>query len=172
LRSVPWGARFGLAVAGLASGFVSRHRHNRCHGHASCDNSDCSGAAVAGAVLSTRGDDRADVRCSRGHEHDRAAGNYQSAALRRAGCRGLMAAIFTIKALRGTERVDSQPGHAFSFSSAIILAASLSGILVVSAALRENFGEIGVIVGAALAGFADTAFGRRLDRFGWSRPGR
>jgi uncharacterized membrane protein (DUF4010 family) len=32
----------------------------------------------------------------------------------------------------------------------------LSGILVISAALRENFGETGVIVGAALAGFADT----------------
>jgi uncharacterized membrane protein (DUF4010 family) len=75
-------------------------------------------------------------------------------------CAGLAAAaygaFFTIKALGETEQVDSQHGHAFSFSSAIILAAILSGILVVSAALRENFGEIGAIVAAALAGFADT----------------
>ena len=75
-------------------------------------------------------------------------------------CAGLAAAsygtIFTIKALRGTKGVDSQAGRAFSFSSAIILGLTLSGILVVSAALRENFGETGVIVGAALAGFADT----------------
>ena len=33
---------------------------------------------------------------------------------------------------------------------------TLSGILVASAALREWFGETGIIVAAALAGFADT----------------
>ena len=75
-------------------------------------------------------------------------------------CAGLAAAAYgavsTIKAMRGTKGVDAQAGHAFSFSSAIILAVTLSGILVASAALRENFGEVGVIVGAALAGFADT----------------
>ena len=84
-------------------------------------------------------------------------------------CAGLAAAsygaFFTIKALRGTKGLDSQAGHAFSFSSAIILAATLSGILVVSAALRENFGEIGMHCRRRIGRLCGYAFGSRLDRF-------
>jgi uncharacterized membrane protein (DUF4010 family) len=149
------GARFGLAVAGLASGFVSSIATIGAMGTRAATTPTVLGAAVAGAVLSTVA--TIAQMCA-------VLAATSMTVLRELSipllCAGLAAAaygaIFTIKALRGTERVDSQPGHAFSFSSAIILAASLSGILVVSAALRENFGEIGVIVGAALAGFADT----------------
>ena len=49
-----------------------------------------------------------------------------------------------------------QRGRAFSLSTAFVFALTLSVILVVSAALRDAFGENGVIVAAALAGFADT----------------
>jgi uncharacterized membrane protein (DUF4010 family) len=38
----------------------------------------------------------------------------------------------------------------------LVFALTLSGILVASAALREWFGETGVIVAAATAGFVDT----------------
>ena len=149
------GDRFGLALAGLASGFISSIATIGAMGTRSKITPAVLGATVAGAVLSTV----ATIlqMCA-------VLAATSIAVLRELSiplfCAGLAAAsygaIFTIKALRGTKGVDSQAGRAFSFSSAIILGMTLSGILVVSAALRENFGEIGVIVGAALAGFADT----------------
>ena len=149
------GNRFGLAIAGLASGFISSVATIGAMGTRAKTTPAVLGAAVAGAVLSTVATvvQMAAVLAA-----------TSMAVLRELSiplfCAGLVAAsygvFFTIKALRETEQVDSQAGHAFSFSSAIILALTLSGILVVSAALQENFGEIGVIVGATLAGFADT----------------
>ena len=41
-------------------------------------------------------------------------------------------------------------------STALVFALTLSSILVASAALREWFGETGIILAAALAGFVDT----------------
>ena len=149
------GDRFGLALAGLASGFISSIATIGAMGTRSKITPAVLGAAVAGAVLSTV----ATIlqMCA-------VLAATSMAVLRELSiplfCAGLAAAsygaIFTIKALRGTKGVNSQAGRAFSFSAAIILGLTLSGILVVSAALRENFGEIGAIVGAALAGFADT----------------
>ncbi|OIQ70930.1 hypothetical protein GALL_474540 [mine drainage metagenome] len=146
------GDRFGLAIAGLASGFVSSIG---AMGARAATTPAILGAAVAGAVLSTVA--TIVQMCA-------VLGITSMTVLRELSiplfCAGVAAAsygaFFTIKALRGTKGADSQHGHAFSFSSAIILAATLSAILVVSAALRENFGEVGVIVGAALAGFGDT----------------
>jgi uncharacterized membrane protein (DUF4010 family) len=149
------GDQFGLAIAGFASGFVSSIATIGAMGTRAATTPAVLGAAVAGAVLSTVA--TIVQMCA-------VLAATSMSVLRELSfplfCAGLAAAsygaIFTIKALRGTKGVYSQAGHAFSFSSAIVLAATLSGILVVSAALRENFGEIGVIVGAALAGFADT----------------
>jgi uncharacterized membrane protein (DUF4010 family) len=149
------GDRYGLAIAGLASGFISSVATIGAMGTRGRTSPAVLGAAVAGAVLST------------------VATIVQTCAVLAATsmsvlrelsiplcCAGMAAAsygaFFTIKALRETKGGAAQAGHAFSFSSATILALTLSAILVVSAALRENFGEIGVIVGAALAGFADT----------------
>lgn len=149
------GDRFGLAIAGFASGFVSSIATIGVMGTRAATTPAVLGAAVAGAVLSTVA--TIVQMCA-------VLAATSISVLRELSiplfCAGLAAAsygaLFTIKALRGTKGGNSQAGHAFSFSSAIILAATLSGILVVSAALRENFGEVGVIVGAALAGFADT----------------
>ena len=149
------GARFGLAVAGLASGFVSSVATISAMGTRSKTTPAVLGAAVAGAALSTVA--TIVQMCA-------VLAATSMTVLRELSiplfCAGLAAAsygaFFTIKGLRGTKGGDSQAGRAFSFSTAIILALTLSGILVVSATLRENFGEIGVLVGAALAGFADT----------------
>jgi uncharacterized membrane protein (DUF4010 family) len=149
------GNRFGLAIAGLASGFISSVATIGAMGTRGKTTPAVLGAAVAGAVLSTVA--TIVQMCAVLAATSMAVLRELSMPLLFAGlaaaCYG---AFFTIKALRGTEQVDSQAGHAFNFSSAIILALTLSGILVASAALWENFGEIGVIVGAALAGFADT----------------
>lgn len=149
------GDRFGLAIAGLASGFISSVATIGAMGTRARTNPAVLGAAVAGAVLSTVA--TIAQMCAVLAATSMTVLRELSIPLT---CAGLAAAsygaFFTIKAMRGTRGLDSQAGHAFSFSSAIILAATLSGILVVSAALRENFGEIGIIVGAGLAGFADT----------------
>jgi uncharacterized membrane protein (DUF4010 family) len=149
------GNRFGLAIAGLASGFISSVATIGAMGTRGKTTPAVLGAAVAGAVLSTVA--TIVQMCAVLAATSMAVLRELSSPLLFAGLAAASyGAFFTIKALRGTEQVDSQAGHAFNFSSAIILALTLSGILVASAALRENFGEIGVIVGAALAGFADT----------------
>ena len=75
-------------------------------------------------------------------------------------CAGMAAiaygAGFTVRALRERDAAESQPGHAFSFPVALAFALTLSAVLIASAALREWFGETGVIVAAAAAGFVDT----------------
>jgi len=68
----------------------------------------------------------------------------------------LYGTVFTIGALQQKTENEAQRGRAFSLSTAVIFALTLSGILVASAALREWFGERGIIVAAALAGFVDT----------------
>jgi uncharacterized membrane protein (DUF4010 family) len=65
-------------------------------------------------------------------------------------------AIFTVKGMRETGAAEVQLGRAFSLPAALLLALTLSGVLVLSAGLREAFGEIGLVVGAAVAGLADT----------------
>jgi uncharacterized membrane protein (DUF4010 family) len=64
--------------------------------------------------------------------------------------------VFTVLALRQKSANEAQSGRAFSLSTALVFALTLSCILVASAALREWFGETGVIVAAALAGSVDT----------------
>ena len=56
---------------------------------------------------------------------------------------------------RGTSLNPSRDS-AFSLPVALVFALTLSAILLASAALREWFGETGVIVAAAAAGFVDT----------------
>lgn len=150
------GARAGLAIAGLASGFISSIATISSMGARAVASPKLLAAAVAGAVLAT------------------VSTVIQMAAVLAATsmpvlitlsipmiCAGIAViaygAVFTTRALR-EERAEEelQRGRAFSLPKALALAAMLSMILLISAALREAFGESGLIVGAAIAGFADT----------------
>jgi uncharacterized membrane protein (DUF4010 family) len=64
--------------------------------------------------------------------------------------------VFTVRAIQQKTECEAQSGRAFSLVTALIFALTLSGILVAAAALREWFGETGIILAAALAGFVDT----------------
>lgn len=150
-----FGARWGLPLAGLASGFISSTATiGAMAGRAAATPATLS-AAVAGAVLST------------------VATIVQMAAviavvslptLRAMAapllCAGLVAAVygaaFTLLALRRPAQDDPDPGQAFSLSTALTFAATLATILVASSALSARFGEVGAIAGAALAGLVDT----------------
>ena len=63
---------------------------------------------------------------------------------------------FTIRTLREKDMPDAQPGQAFSLPVALLFALTLAAMLIASAALRDWFGETGVIVAAAASGFVDT----------------
>lgn len=149
------GARFGLPIAGLASGFISSSATIGAMAARAASAPTALAAAVAGAVLST------------------VATIVQMAALIAAVslptlramappllCAGLAAcaygAVFTILALRKRGKEGPASGKAFSLATALVFALILSVILVVSAALRERFGQAGAAAGAALAGLVDT----------------
>jgi len=149
------GARFGLPIAGLASGFISSTATIGAMGVRAAKSADNLAAAVAGAVLSTIATivQMALVLATTSME-------TLLTLLVPLICAGLAAVVygtvFTIRALQQKTEGESQSGRAFSLSTALGFALTLSCILVASAALREWFGETGIIVAAALAGFVDT----------------
>ena len=149
------GARFGLPIAGLASGFISSTATIGAMGARVAKSTDILAAAVAGAVLST---------IATIVQMALVLATISMTTLQALSvpliCAGLAAivygTVFTIRALQQKTEGEAQSGRAFSLSTALGFALTLSCILVASAALREWFGETGIIVAAALAGFVDT----------------
>lgn len=149
------GVRFGLPVAGLASGFISSTATIGAMGARVAKTPDILMAAVAGAVLSTI----ATIVQMALVLAVTSVPTLQSLSVPLI-CAGLAAivygAFFTVRALRQKTESVAQGGRAFSLSAALVFALTLAGILVACAVLREWFGETGIIVAAALAGFVDT----------------
>ena len=149
------GARFGLPIAGLASGFISSTATIGAMGARVRKSPGVISAAVAGAALST---------VATVIQMCLVLAATSPATLRALSgpliCAGIAAAAygagFTIRALREQDAAEPQAGHAFSFPVALVFALTLAAVLIASAALREWFGETGVIVAAAAAGFVDT----------------
>jgi uncharacterized membrane protein (DUF4010 family) len=148
------GARFGLPVAGLASGFVSSTATiGSMAGRAAKDPASMR-AAVAGAVFSTvatfvqLGLLLATV--------SRATFVLMVPAL---GAGALIATlyglVFALRAVTPEGLADREPGRAFSVGTALGLAAMMAVMLMIAAALRNWLGEAGVAVGAVVAGFVD-----------------
>jgi uncharacterized membrane protein (DUF4010 family) len=148
------GARFGLPVAGLASGFVSSTATiGSMAGRAAKDPASMR-AAVAGAVFSTvatfvqLGLLLATV--------SRATFVLMVPAL---GAGALIATlyglVFALRAVTPEGLADREPGRAFSVGTALGLAAMMAVMLMIAAALRNWLGEAGVAVGAVVAGFID-----------------
>lgn len=148
------GVRFGLAVAGFASGFVSSLATiGAMAGRANRDPAALA-AAVAGAALSTVATflQLAALLFVVSPETLSALAGPLAAGGVTAAAYGL---AFTLRALRSSEPAASAPGRAFSVRTALVLAASMAFMLVAVAALKNWYGEAGVIVGMALAGMVD-----------------
>jgi uncharacterized membrane protein (DUF4010 family) len=149
------GARFGLPITGLASGFISSTATIGAMGARAAKTPEVLAAAVAGAVLSTIATivQMAIVLAATSMVTLRAV----AAPLLCAGLAAVLyGSVFTILAFR--QQVDSAPqqGRAFSISTAIVFATILSCILVASAALQDLLGENGILLAVAVAGFVDT----------------
>ena len=148
------GPRFGLPLAGLASGFVSSIATIGSMGARAVKEPALSRPAVAGAVLSTIATviELAIVLAATSRAALQALAIPLTASAVVAVVYGL---LFTFRTLR-TEVLDqTQRGRPFSLRTALGFALAIAAMLLVSAALNSWYGERGVIAAAALAGFAD-----------------
>ncbi|TAJ70392.1 MAG: DUF4010 domain-containing protein [Phenylobacterium sp.] len=148
------GARFGLAVAGLASGFVSSTATIGTMGARTKATPAVMSAAVAGAVLSSV----ATIVQMSLVIGATSLPTLQAMTLPLA-CAGAAAAAygiaFTVIGFRHTSPEEADPGKAVSLVAALTFGAILAAVMLASAALRAWFGEAGSIAAAALAGLAD-----------------
>jgi len=148
------GSRFGLPLAGLASGFISSSATIGAMGARAAKEPELMKPAVAGAILSS------------------VATIVQLAVLvavtslptleafvmplvLSGAAAVLYGGIFTLWALKQRGESQETPGSAFSLKTALTFAVILAAVLVLAAALQDWFGETGVILAAGAGGFAD-----------------
>ncbi|WP_431303071.1 MgtC/SapB family protein [Sediminicoccus sp. BL-A-41-H5] len=149
------GARYGLPVAGLAAGFISSTATIGSMAARVVKDPASMGPAVAGAAFST---------CATFLQMAVLLFTISQATLVAMApmlVAGTLVAIayalvFAMRASASRDIQDGEPGRAFSLGPALGLAAMMAVMLVVSAAMKDWFGEAGVIAGAAVAGIVDT----------------
>ncbi|ACK50141.1 putative transmembrane protein [Methylocella silvestris BL2] len=150
------GARFGLPLAGLASGFASSTATIGAMAGLAAKEPALLRPAVAAAVLSTIATFiQLAVLLAATSAPTLAA---LAPALIAGGCAAtLYGAVFTARAFMTGETQDREPGpgRAFSIKTALALAATMALMLVAAAALKDWLGEAGLLIGAATAGFVD-----------------
>lgn len=149
------GHRFGLPVAGLASGFVSSTATiGSMAGRAARDPGSVD-AAAAGAALSTvatfvqlglllLATDRPTFM------------TMLPALLAGGGIAAVYGFIVTLRGVASQESATPEVGRTFSIGAALALATIMATMLVAGAVLKDWFGDSGVVIGAAIAGFVDT----------------
>ncbi len=149
------GARYGLPVAGLAAGFVSSTATIGAMAARVSKDPASMGPAVAAAAFST---------CATFLQMAVLLFTTNQATLLAIapmlGAGAVVAAayalVFALRPSASRDTREAEPGKAFNPGAAVGLAAMMALMLVVSAGMNDWFGEVGVIVGAAVAGIVDT----------------
>jgi uncharacterized membrane protein (DUF4010 family) len=149
------GPRYGLPISGLASGFISSSATIGAMGARAAKAPEILGAAAAGAVLSTVAT-VVQMAAVVGATSEPALESLTPALIPAGLVAAAYGALFMVRALRQPAPESEPPGSPFSLSAALVFAATLSAVMLASAALREWFGEAGAIAAAAVAGFVDT----------------
>lgn len=148
------GSRFGLPLAGLLGGFVSSTATIGAMGARARRNPPESAAATAAAVLSTVATmiQLALLLAASSPPTLRAAAPSLFAA-------GAVALAFgigsTLRALRRPAADEERRSGAFSLKAALFFAATVTAVLLTSAAAQDHLGEGGLLAAAALAGAVD-----------------
>jgi uncharacterized membrane protein (DUF4010 family) len=149
------GPRFGLPLAGLASGFVSSAATIGSMGARAAQEPELLRAAVAGAVLSTVATviQMAAVLLVT----DRSTLLAMRFPLLFAGTIAVIyGALFMIKTAGQKPQSADPTGRPFNLLTAVVFAATVSALLLAAAAANRWLGPSGLAVAAGLAGFADT----------------
>ena len=149
------GPRYGLPIAGLASGFVSSTATIAAMGAKAQKDPRLSRPAVAGAVLSTVA-----TMIQLGVVLA-ATSLYTLSVLKMTLLAGGLAAViyglfFTVRNIRIAVPDSSQSGRVLSLKTTFIFAATIALLQFIAAVLDLKFGRSGVIAAAITAGFADT----------------
>jgi uncharacterized membrane protein (DUF4010 family) len=149
------GARIGLPITGLTSGFVSSAATISSMGARAAIEPNLLWGAVAGAVLSTVA-----TFIQMAVVLETTSQQTLLALWLPLTCAGITALaygiVITLIALRQKAPDSINLGQPFSLKTALLFAATVSSFMLVAAALNQWLGSEGVIVAAAIAGFADT----------------
>jgi uncharacterized membrane protein (DUF4010 family) len=149
------GARFGLPIAGFASGFISSTATIASMGARAANAPELLWPAAAAAIFSTFATiiQMVVVLAATNVEVLRAIVVPLAFAGATADFNGV---AFAFVAMHQNSEKMEERGRAFSVKAAFIFATVLTLILLVSKAADEWFGTSGVLVAAMVAGFADT----------------
>lgn len=145
------GAAKGLAIAGLAGGFVSSIATIASMGSRAREG---AGGAVAGAALSSA-PTVIQLAIVIGITNPALLLPLWPALVGATLVAMLYGAAFSLRALRSQDGDKASMGRAFQPRTAIIFAITVSAVLFFSAALAHYFGVTGGVLGVAVAGFAD-----------------
>jgi uncharacterized membrane protein (DUF4010 family) len=153
LRSL--GPRYGLPVAGLASGFISSAATIGAMGARAQSDSRLFRPAVAGAVLSSVST-IVQLAIVIAATSAPALGPLTIPLSAAGAAAVLYGAIYAFRAARRSEPQEERPGRAFEMKTAVIFAVTVTVVMFGAAAARRWLGGTGLLVAASLAGFADT----------------
>lgn len=150
------GPRAGLPLAGFASGFVSSSATIASMGARARREPELREAAVAAAALSTVAT-IAQMVIVVGATDPHALREIAPAMAFAGLAAALYGAGFAVRAVRETgDHGEVAAGRAFEPKTAVIFAATVTTILLVSATLNDWLGDAGLTLSTAVAGFADT----------------
>lgn len=149
------GPRFGLPLAGLASGFISSSATIGAMGARAAKEPALCRPAAAGAVLSSVAT-VVQLAILISAISLPTLDAYLMPLLLSGAAAVLYGGAFTLWALKQRGAPDETTGSAFSLKTALLFAAVLAVVLLLAAALQDWFGELGVILAAGASGFADT----------------
>lgn len=149
------GPKFGLPILGLASGFASSTATISSMAHRAATEPSSLSAAVAGAALSTVA-----TFIQLGVVLFAVNVSTFLAIAPALAVGGIIATIygivFTVIALKSAVTEAPRSPRAFSVRTALILAVTMTIMLIFAAALKDRLGEVGIVVGAFFAGVVDT----------------
>jgi uncharacterized membrane protein (DUF4010 family) len=148
------GPRFGLSIAGFASGFVSSAATIGSMGTRARSNPALLRAATSGAVLSTVSTivQMAAVLAATSLETLRALALPLACAGAAAVAYGM---LFMFRNLQEPGDTEHDPGRAFSFTTALLFALTITAVVFASAAIVAWLGAGGLVAAAAVTGLAD-----------------
>jgi uncharacterized membrane protein (DUF4010 family) len=149
------GAKVGLALAGLFSGFVSSTATIGAMGSRAKTRTELRGGAVAGAAVSS---------VATVVQLAIVVGLVSIPTLKMlvpslllAGLAALgYAALFTLRSVRETTQADIAPGRPFSPKTALLFVLVVGAALAVSTALTQWLGDSGLLLATGVAGLGDS----------------
>jgi uncharacterized membrane protein (DUF4010 family) len=149
------GAKVGLALAGLFSGFVSSTATIGAMGSRAKTRAELRGGAVAGAAVSS---------VATVVQLAIVVGLVSIPTLKMlvpslllAGLAALgYAALFTLRSVRETTQADIAPGRPFSPKTALLFVLVVGAALAVSTALTQWLGDSGLLLATGVAGLGDS----------------